>query len=176
MHQWSGRIVRTEGVFDERSRVLFAVAAIDDPYAIDSPGDKALRIGTFVDAEIQGRVIEDLVTLPRSLMRAGNRIWIIDDQNRLRNRKVDVLRTDGPQIYVTAGLEAGERVCASSIVGAIPGTEVRVSGQTPSDQLKSAPEPELQQPQPPTRSDIDVAPAPEPEASSPDKGAEDQAA
>ncbi|MEQ8801646.1 MAG: efflux RND transporter periplasmic adaptor subunit, partial [Haliea sp.] len=35
---WSARLHRSEGVFDERSRALFAVARVDDPYALDSPG------------------------------------------------------------------------------------------------------------------------------------------
>jgi RND family efflux transporter MFP subunit len=50
---WSAILHRTEGVYDERSRVLFTVARIDDPYLIKRPADEPsqappLRMGTFV--------------------------------------------------------------------------------------------------------------------------------
>ena len=132
LREWQGKIVRTEGVFDDRSRVLFAVAEIDDPYGLTHPQAEELRIGTFVDARIEGRLISDLVALPRHLLRAGNQIWIIDEQQRLQNRQVSILRTEGHDIYVTSGLNEGELVCLSNISGAIPGTKVRISTVTSS--------------------------------------------
>jgi len=124
---WNAKLVRTEAVFDERSRVLFAVAEIEDPYGIYQRRGDELRMGTFVDAHIAGRKIENLIALPRSLVRTGNRIWVIDENQRIHNRKISTLRTDGDQVFVTSGLEAGELVCATSYVGAVPGTQVRVS-------------------------------------------------
>ena len=47
---WQARIVRTEGVVDESSRVTYAVARIDDPYALHSDGIP-LPMGTFVCAQ-----------------------------------------------------------------------------------------------------------------------------
>jgi RND family efflux transporter MFP subunit len=134
--EWQGKVVRTEGVFDERSRVLFAVAEINDPYGLTHPQQEELRIGTFVDARIEGRLIPDLVPLPRHLLRAGNQIWVIDNQQRLQNRQVSILRTEGHDVYVTNGLNNGELVCLSNIIGAIPGTKVRVSTVTASQLSK----------------------------------------
>lgn len=135
LHQWRGRLVRTEGVFDAGTRVLFAVAQVDDPYGLDRPRQQALRFGSFVDAAIDGRRFEDLVALPRHILRAGNRIWVIDADNRLRDRQVEILTTEGPHILVRAGLEPGERVCLSLIPGAVSGREVEVGTVTPSDAL-----------------------------------------
>lgn len=176
LHNWQARIVRTEGVFDERTRVLFAVAEIDDPYGIHQPRTEELRIGTFVEADISGRVINDLVVLPRRLLRAGNRVWVIDNDNRLQNREVGILRTDGADIYVTSGLQEGELVCASSISGAVPGTQVRVARRTPSDANPQAP----QQPVDPPAGNpgINLAPATPDAPADADKaaGVEDRAA
>ncbi len=127
---WEAQLVRTEGVFDERSRVLFAVAEIADPYGIYQPRDNELRIGTFVDAHVQGRRMQDIIALPRTLLRTGNRLWVLDGNAQVYNRQVRTLRTDGPQVYITAGLEEGELVCASNFSGAIPGTKVRVAEKT----------------------------------------------
>lgn len=175
LHQWDGRVVRTEGVFDDRTRVLFAVAQIDDPYGMNHPIQEPLRVGTFVEANITGRVINDLVVLPRKLLRAGNRIWVIDQQNQLQNRQVSVLRTDGKDIYITSGLDNGELVCASTISGAVSGTEVRLAEKKPSNQDRLPAHPETEQSQ---GQDIDIAPAPEPVEQNPAKivAAEDQKA
>ena len=156
LRQWQGKIVRTEGVFDNKTRVLFAVAEIDDPYGINSNHPEELRIGTFVDAKIEGRLMTDLVTLPRHLLRAGNYLWVVDNQQRLQNRKVSVLRTEGDDIYVTKGLNEGELVCLSAIGVAVPGIQVRIAEITPTNQLKKTPT-LLESPQSETPS-LDLAP------------------
>ncbi len=164
LRQWQGEIVRTEGVFDDRSRVLFAVAEIDDPYGITSDHPEELRFGTFVDANIEGRLITDLIVLPRHLLRAGNYLWVVDNQQRLQNRQVSILRTEGSDIYITKGLDEGELVCLSNISGAVPGTQVRVAEVTPTNKAKEKqvlPEPEGDET--PT---LDLAPA-KPNATTP---------
>ena len=40
---WTARLHRTEGVFDERSRVLYTVARIEDPYGLRDPAAEPLR-------------------------------------------------------------------------------------------------------------------------------------
>ncbi len=84
---WRAQLHRTEGTYDERSRALYTVARIEDPYALHSGEGKPLRIGTFVNANIQGREFRDIVRLPRHLLRAGNLLWIVDEGSRLRNRR-----------------------------------------------------------------------------------------
>jgi len=139
-HQWNAQLVRSEGIFDERSRVLFVVARIKDPYNLYAASHETLlRIGTFVDAVIEGKVINNLVVLPRYLLRAGNKIWIVDDNNLIQDRKVKILRTGGEMVYVQDGLESGERVCSTNIPGLLPGRQVKISSVTQTTQLlKSA--------------------------------------
>lgn len=124
-HRWQARLVRTEGVLDERSRVLFAVAEVEDPYGLVEERDVPLRVGTFVQAEITGKTLSDIVVLPRHVLRTGNQVWVVDDNNRLVNRSVRLLRTDGELAYIHRGLEDGERVSLSAIPQAVAGTEVR---------------------------------------------------
>jgi RND family efflux transporter MFP subunit len=135
---WPAQLHRTEGVFDERSRVLFTVARIEDPYALRHPGRQALRVGTFVNAILQGREHLNLVTLPRHILRAGNLVWVIDDNMQLRSRTLTVLRAGSDNIYVTAGLEEGERVSLTALDTSFSGARVEIMSQTPSNQLQRA--------------------------------------
>jgi len=126
---WTARLHRTEASLDERSRVLFAVARIDDPYVLSGSGIAPLRVGTFVKAIILGREMNDMVLLPRHILRAGNLLWIVDEQRKLRNRKVSLLRTGGDEIYVTGGLQEGDLVALTSLHDALPGMSVRINSR-----------------------------------------------
>ena len=125
-YYWRGKIVRTEGVFDEQSRVLYVVAQVADPYNQDGESwAYPLRIGTFVGANIEGHRADNLVVLPRSALRRDNRVWTIDSNNRLVPKTVSVLRTDASSVYINSGLEDNELVCLTLLENPLPGTVVR---------------------------------------------------
>ena len=126
---WIAHLHRTEASLDERSRVLFAVARIDDPYALSTSAAEPLRMGTFVKANILGREMNNLVLLPRHVLRAGNLLWVIDEQLKLRNREVSLLRTGGDEIYVSGGLQDGDLVALTSLHDALPGMPVRINSR-----------------------------------------------
>jgi RND family efflux transporter MFP subunit len=132
---WAARLHRTEGVFDERSRALYTVARIEDPYGLRNPDQLPLRMGTFVNANIQGRELTDVVVLPRYVLRAGSYVWVVDETMHLRNREVTSLRTGGDKIYITAGLNEGDLVSLTSLDASFAGAQVKVMSTTPTDQL-----------------------------------------
>jgi RND family efflux transporter MFP subunit len=126
--EWRGRIVRTEGEIDPRSRMLHVVARVDDPYGIgaEAPG-APLPVGLFVDAEIQGRTLADVFVLPRAALREGDRVFAIDAEERLRSRAVEVLRTEGDRVVARGELEEGTRICISDLRTATEGMRVRAA-------------------------------------------------
>ena len=127
---WPAHLYRSEAALDERSRVLFVVARIDDPYALQVGDQPPLRIGSFVKANILGREMSDLVILPRYVLRAGNKLWVVDEQMRLRNREVTTLRTQGDEIYVSGGLQQGDLVSLTTFSDALPGMAVRINSRS----------------------------------------------
>ena len=143
---WTARLHRTEGVFDERSRVLFTVARIEDPYALRDPSREPLRIGTFVNADIEGRELPGAVVLPRYVLRAGEYVWVVDDSMRLRNRKVSTLRAGGDRVYIDAGLAEGDLVSLTNLNASFAGAEVEIRSRVRSDRLD---EPAAAAPEPP---------------------------
>ena len=148
VRHWPARMHRTEGVYDERSRVLYVVARVEDPYALAHPERHPLRIGTFVNANIQGRAIENLVVLPRHILRSGNQLWVIDSDNKLRNRNVETLRAGNDLVYVTAGLKPGELVSLTALDPSFAGAEVEIIDTIPTNELGSETDamPVLEQP------------------------------
>jgi len=127
IHEWDGRIVRTEGEIDPRTRMVFAIARVERPYARGASGKRPpLAVGMFVEAEIEGVASGYVVELPRNIFRGEDILLVVDEQDQLTFRKVDVLRQEGETVLVRAGLEAGERVCSSAMETPIEGMKVRV--------------------------------------------------
>jgi len=127
-HRWTGQLVRTEGEIDPRSRTVTVVARVEEPYARSGNGARPpLAVGLFVDVEIEGRVLQSAVVLPRLALHEGNHVYVVDDDNRLRSRAVEVLREDRDGVVITEGLAAGERVNLSPLRGAVDGMVVRVA-------------------------------------------------
>ncbi len=125
-HEWRGRVVRTEGELDPKSRMVHVVARVPNPYVRN--GERPpLSVGLFVSAEIMGHRVPAAVVLPRAALREGGQVFVIDADDRLRARSVDVLRTAGDEVIVRAGLAAGERVCISPLQSAIDGMRVRIA-------------------------------------------------
>jgi RND family efflux transporter MFP subunit len=125
-HSWSGRIVRVEGEIDPVSRMVHAVAQVDDPYGRGPDGDPMpLAIGLFVDAEIMGRKVDQAVVIPRSAVRGENKVFIVDDDNRLVFRDVTVARMGRDSAVISSGIEASERVCVSLLDAVTDGMKVR---------------------------------------------------
>jgi hypothetical protein len=129
-NEWPARITRTEGVVDERNRVTWAVARMDDPYALRRGNDAAapLPMGTFVGAHIEGTTVEDLVRVPREALRGNSQLMFLDDESRLRIREVEILRADSQYAYVTEGADAGDRIVLTAIESPVNGMRVRASG------------------------------------------------
>ncbi len=129
-HEWQGHIVRTEGQLDDTSRMLHAIARIDDPYGRVESGSKRppLLVGMFVTARIQGRRADDVFVVPRHALRGEDRVLIIGDENRITVRQVEILRTDGETVYVRGGVQAGERLCTTRLEIYSEQMLVRVAG------------------------------------------------
>ncbi|TNF85765.1 MAG: efflux RND transporter periplasmic adaptor subunit [Gammaproteobacteria bacterium] len=127
VHVWSAELVRSEGVFDAMSRVLYVVAQVEDPYDLAGTGREPLRMGTFVSAEISGNAGGNLFAIPRHALSRGDTIWIVDEQLRIQPRQVGIVRTDEELAYVESGLADGERYATTPIDQPLPGMQVRLS-------------------------------------------------
>lgn len=120
--RWQGRVVRAEGRLDEKSRTVPVVVRVQHPYASTPP----LAIGLFVQVAIEGRQVTQAVRLPRSAIRQGGVVWVVDDSGILRFRPVTVARRSGETALVTGGLKDGERVVISPLQAVSDGMAVRL--------------------------------------------------
>ena len=132
-YRWKGRIVRTEGEVDPRSRMFYAVARVEDPYSRHSRSHRPpLTSGLFVRAAIAGTLARDVAVVPRSALRPGDRVLVVDEENRLHLRPVEVIRNEGERAILRSGLKTGDRVCLTPLEAAVEGMKVRVAAEADS--------------------------------------------
>jgi len=127
--QWQARIIRTEGVVDEISRVIYAVAQVTDPYGVlGQSHQQELKIGTFVNAEIQGLPADNVVVLPRFVLRPDNTVLVANSDDELEILQVEVLRAEPKKVYLSKGIEGGTRVVTTVLDAPVPGTRLAYRG------------------------------------------------
>lgn len=118
---WNGRVLRTTDAIDPNTRSVGVVVAVDNPYSGARPGIKPPLVkGMFVQVEIIGQPIENVIAIPRSAVR-GSQVFVVNDQNRLEIRDVDVRLMQGEKALIESGLSAGDRVVLSDLTPAIEG-------------------------------------------------------
>ncbi|MCB1202779.1 MAG: efflux RND transporter periplasmic adaptor subunit [Verrucomicrobiae bacterium] len=125
---WEGALVRVESAIDESTRQITAVAQIDDPYARRDGKIPPLRIGQFVEAEIQGEVLEGVFVIPRRAVRAGNEILLVTPENKLQRVTVTPILGDTEKIVISAKNDGppqtGDVLCLTPIPFAAEGASV----------------------------------------------------
>lgn len=128
--EWVGHITRTDGRFDSQSRVLHVYAEVRNPFAGVAEGRPPLAPGLYVDAEINGPVIENVVTIPRAALRGSSDVYIANDDGTLSIRTVEVQSSDRTQAVLLGGLKAGDDVITSPIRGVAEGMKIEVVDPT----------------------------------------------
>ena len=126
---WQAAIVRSEGVVSELNRAQYLVARLADPYGLKvDQGNKSvpLRVGTFVKASIEGKVLKDVFQIPRSALLEGSRVGLIDSEQMLKIVPVTVVHADDQYYYLSNGLTEGMEIVISALGTPIEGLKLRV--------------------------------------------------
>ena len=124
-HTWHGRIVRTQAAVDQQTRLIYAIVEVSDPYGDGADASTPLAVGLFVTAQIAGTHARDAFVIPRVALRNADKVYVINDEDKLEIRTVDVLSTSTDRVLIHSGLADGERVVVSTIPAAIDGMHVR---------------------------------------------------
>jgi RND family efflux transporter MFP subunit len=142
---WSTFITRSEGVVDATSRVNYVVAQLDDPYGLMSQTSQMnpsaaepIRMGTFVKAKIFGIESDNIISIPRKAIRGENNIYLLDDNKKLNITQVDILRSDANNIYISSGVDDGEKVIVTKLATAVNGMKLRLPGDKETQQIEGS--------------------------------------
>ena len=123
-----GTLIGHAGTVEERGRMAALLVAIPGPGAADSPATPML--GDYVQARLPATALEQVVQLPQSALRDGDRVWLATIDDELEIRSVSVAWRGHAYVYISEGLSEGERVITTTLTSAIAGTSLRIAGST----------------------------------------------
>jgi multidrug efflux pump subunit AcrA (membrane-fusion protein) len=86
-----------------------------------------LFIGSFVDVNIPGRQLADVIQIPAKALRDRDTVWVVVNK-QLQIRNVKIAHIDLDNVYISGGVKIGEKIVISPIKGASKGLKVRIAG------------------------------------------------
>lgn len=130
-----GVVGRVGPLVDSSSRTFPIEATIDNK-------DGRWKPGTFARARVVTGADEDVIAVPETAVSslAGlTKVFVVDDDSKAVERKVQVLRKRGSDALVTGELHAGERVIITAVARVFAGAVVDVDRAPASSTPSGAP-------------------------------------
>ena len=134
--EWTAHIARNEGVIDNKSRMTYLVAEIQNPYLLpdmlaknvatentDVSHSVPLRFGAYVQAQILGIEIANASILPRHLV-VGNKVGLLSNESTLHYATIDIIRQQGANVIVSNGLLDGDKLIVSALEYPVDGMKL----------------------------------------------------
>lgn len=88
--------------------------------------------GMFCEVEIPGRTLKSVYKLPRWAVSFHDEVYLAKN-SRLKTQKVDVVRSDGDTVYVAGGLNPGDRVIVTRLMGPLENALLDVTSEVASE-------------------------------------------
>ena len=122
--EWPARLVRMSPTLDPETRTIGAIVEVDDPYRGVLPGIRPPLVKEmFVEVDLQGEPRPDSLVIPRTALHDG-KVYLVDEDNRLRIQPVESSLIQPDFIGVTKGLAEGDRLVVSQLVPAVQGMQL----------------------------------------------------
>jgi len=120
---WTGSLIRAEGI-DATTQQLNVIARIQNPYTQSS---RPLRVGQFVQALIEGRVLDEVFVIPRQALREEREVLVVDENATIQRRAVTVAWSDTDVAAINDGLVEGDVLVLTPLSTVSDGTPVQAT-------------------------------------------------
>ena len=119
--EWEAKVKRVAGQIDRQTQTIGVIVVVDDPYGKARPGQRPPLIrNTFVEVELRGKPKGKQVIVPISAIHE-NKVYLLDEEDRLDIRKVKVAFTQGRYAVLAGGVMPEEKLVVSDLIPAIQG-------------------------------------------------------
>jgi RND family efflux transporter MFP subunit len=123
----SGRVIRLAGDLEEEGRMARLLISITDP--LESHADAAttpLLIGAYVRIEIEGEEIKLAAAIDRQFLRDGEYVWLMNADNALEIRPVNIAFRGRDRVLVVGGLKEGDLLIRTDLAAPVAGMPIRI--------------------------------------------------
>ena len=136
---WYGEVIRAEGGINQKNRLLHVIAEIENPFETDKeqPNRPPLAIGKFVEVEVEGTKFNNVVVIPRTILRNTNQVLTLTADNNIEIKEVDVMHRGKENVYIRNGLDHGDWVISTQLDVVVDGMKVQLADNQKVDRLPS---------------------------------------
>jgi RND family efflux transporter MFP subunit len=126
---WNAQLVRTEGAIDESARQLHVIAQINDPFSSHREGQKPIKIGQYVTAQLRGKMVANVLVIPNAAIYQGSYVYIVRDEI-LQRRNIEIAWQNDKDAIIATGLEHGDLLVTTVLGQVTSGIRVSIAGAT----------------------------------------------
>ncbi|CAK2091193.1 HlyD family secretion protein [Vibrio crassostreae] len=129
---WPAKVARISETVDENQATAGIILEINQDYSALQPSSATPLVnGMFVKAEIEGLANLSWVVPERALH--GDKIYLMDDSQRLQVVNVEVLYRRDNQVVVSGELQTGDKLVLNDVLPAIEGMLLKESASNDDD-------------------------------------------
>jgi RND family efflux transporter MFP subunit len=145
------RVLRLLGQLEEQGRLAQVLVSVQDPLTLESAAADLppVLVDSYVRVEMQGAELTEVYPVPRDYLHDGAYIWVMNDENRMEIRPVEVAFRDKQTVYLSGGLQAGDRIVTTDISAPVEGMLLRLNGTAdaaePAQEKPQAADPEAKE-------------------------------
>lgn len=131
----TGYIHKLLGSLGQETRMARILISVPDPQAYHSETEKPrLMIGSFVEANIRGKQLSNVIRLNRDHLRENETVWVMQD-GKLNIRDVEIVFRDARYAYINEGLQDNDQIVTTNLSTVTDGAPLRLQGsEQPSEQ------------------------------------------
>lgn len=124
-----GSVYQIVGSLTDQTRFAQMLISVPDPLSINDENKPTLIIGSFLEAEIPAKSLNDVIRLDKEYLRKDETTWVMKE-GKLDVRKLDIVFQDDQYVYVRKGLSSNDPIITTSLSTVVAGAEVRTSQAT----------------------------------------------
>ncbi len=134
-----GRVLRLQSDLDPQGRMARLLVTVDDPLQLETLDEAQktdptagtrgipLLLDAYVDVHIRGSRTEPLIEVPRQAIRNGDQAYVVDDDDTLDIRSVEIAARRPDTLLIRSGVNDGDPLVLSPIASPIQGMSLRTT-------------------------------------------------
>ncbi|WP_224482907.1 efflux RND transporter periplasmic adaptor subunit [Robertkochia aurantiaca] len=123
-----GYIDKQVGALDNQTRLASVLVRVPDPLAKEpeNEGQPRVMIGSFVEVDMEGEKVKNVIRIDRSLIRTNQTVWVMKE-GKLDIRDVEIALTDAEHAYIRSGIEKDESIVTTNLSTVTDGIALRTA-------------------------------------------------
>ena len=130
---WQGRVIQVSGKINDTSRMATLIVSVLNPLGTrNHRAEYPLMIDDYVHVEITGKMLDNVMVLPRSVLQDNDVVWV-NHNDSLDIRTVSLVWKGPDTVYIREGLNPGDEVVTSALSTPVQGMPLKILDVNASD-------------------------------------------